>query len=107
MGSILTLLVLGATVFELATSQNALITNGTCYYYDGKQADDVYTPCGNAAFGHLSCCQLGDACYQLNACVTVGKRAEIGGDEAFVDSRSRQRLFVYVPSWLHGYQLRR
>ena len=75
MGCILTLLVFGAIVIDLATSQNALITNGTCYYYDGKLADDVYTPCGNAALGHLSCCQLGDACYTQNVCVTVGKLA--------------------------------
>ncbi|OCT52327.1 hypothetical protein CLCR_08631 [Cladophialophora carrionii] len=30
---------------------NPDISNGTCYYYDGYEADSRYIPCGNAALG--------------------------------------------------------
>lgn len=47
---------------------NRLVSNGTCYYAAGKEADQVYIPCGNVAFGTYSCCMQGDTCLSSNAC---------------------------------------
>ncbi|OAP54509.1 hypothetical protein AYL99_10957 [Fonsecaea erecta] len=47
---------------------NPDISNGTCYYYDGTQADSRYIPCGNVALGHKSCCESLDMCLSSHAC---------------------------------------
>ncbi|KIX95132.1 uncharacterized protein Z520_09048 [Fonsecaea multimorphosa CBS 102226] len=47
---------------------NPDISNGTCYYYDGMEADSRYIPCGNAALGHKSCCESLDMCLSSHAC---------------------------------------
>jgi hypothetical protein len=47
---------------------DALLSNGTCYYAKGKESDDEMIPCGNAAYGHISCCQAGDFCMSSDAC---------------------------------------
>ncbi|OAG35878.1 hypothetical protein AYO21_09961 [Fonsecaea monophora] len=47
---------------------NPDISNGTCYYYDGVEADSRYIPCGNAALGHKSCCESLDMCLSSHAC---------------------------------------
>ncbi|CRK18675.1 hypothetical protein BN1723_013792, partial [Verticillium longisporum] len=49
-------------------SRDAFISNGTCYYAPGQEAIDSMIPCGNDAFGRVSCCQQGDMCLTSNAC---------------------------------------
>ncbi|KAK0717919.1 hypothetical protein B0T26DRAFT_829964 [Lasiosphaeria miniovina] len=49
-------------------SPNPWLSNGTCYYAAGKQADNSFIPCGNDAIGHKSCCTAGDVCLSQNAC---------------------------------------
>lgn len=44
------------------------ISNGTCYYTGGKQADSAFIPCGNDVLGHKPCCQATDVCLEYNAC---------------------------------------
>ncbi|KAK4130094.1 hypothetical protein BT67DRAFT_392192 [Trichocladium antarcticum] len=44
------------------------ISNGTCFYAPGKEADDSFLPCGNSAFGHAHCCVAGEMCLDQNAC---------------------------------------
>lgn len=61
------------------------ISNGTCYYKEGKEADAAYAPAGNAAIGHVFCCQLGDKLNQNNSCVTEDKSSEC----AFVGTTER------------------
>lgn len=47
------------------------ISNGTCYYNEGKQAEDAYAPAGNVAIGHVFCCQLGDKLNENNSCAAI------------------------------------
>jgi hypothetical protein len=47
---------------------NPLISNGTCYYQAGEEADSVFIPCGNDALGHKTCCGAGDKCLSSRAC---------------------------------------
>ncbi|EEY20115.1 conserved hypothetical protein [Verticillium alfalfae VaMs.102] len=49
-------------------SRDAFISNGTCYLAPGQEAIDSMIPCGNDAFGRVSCCQQGDMCLTSNAC---------------------------------------
>jgi hypothetical protein len=44
------------------------ISNGTCVFASGIRTDKIYIPCGNAAFGDVSCCVAGDFCLENNAC---------------------------------------
>lgn len=54
---------------SIATAdQNPLVSEGTCYYAAGKEANSVYIPCGNDAFGVYACCMNGDTCLSSNAC---------------------------------------
>ncbi|KAK3330189.1 hypothetical protein B0H66DRAFT_49298 [Apodospora peruviana] len=50
---------------------NILVSNGTCYTAAGKKLDKSFIPCGNAAFGHQTCCGAGDNCLKDNACFGV------------------------------------
>lgn len=47
---------------------NLLISNGTCYYDEGKASSDNVIPCGNAANDVYSCCQAGDFCLDYSIC---------------------------------------
>jgi hypothetical protein len=47
---------------------NPDISKGTCYYYDGYEANSRYIPCGNAALGHRACCESLDMCLSSSAC---------------------------------------
>ncbi|KAK1750331.1 hypothetical protein QBC47DRAFT_393927 [Echria macrotheca] len=47
---------------------NIFISNGTCYSAPGKKLDPSFIPCGNDAFGHVTCCGAGDNCLVDNAC---------------------------------------
>ncbi|KAK4100934.1 hypothetical protein N658DRAFT_472521 [Parathielavia hyrcaniae] len=47
---------------------NPFISDGTCYSSRGERAKHNFLPCGNAAYGHLHCCQAGDICLEDNAC---------------------------------------
>ncbi|KAK4189252.1 hypothetical protein QBC35DRAFT_530963 [Podospora australis] len=50
-------------------SANILISNGTCYSSAGEKLDPAhFIPCGNSAFGHTTCCGVGDNCLAQNAC---------------------------------------
>lgn len=54
---------------DVAMSQpNPFIANGTCYTGKGARADSAFIPCGNAVFGHLTCCSRGDMCLADRAC---------------------------------------
>ena len=44
------------------------ISYGTCVFKAGWATENLYLPCGNAAFGHIHCCQAGDMCLENNAC---------------------------------------
>ncbi|RMZ78729.1 hypothetical protein DV737_g3785, partial [Chaetothyriales sp. CBS 132003] len=44
------------------------ISNGTCYYALDREAHPRYIPCGNAAFGHVPCCESADVCLSSLAC---------------------------------------
>lgn len=47
------------------------ISNGTCYRKSStaiKQLPSHYVACGNAAIGHVGCCQAGDMCLRFGAC---------------------------------------
>ncbi|KAF2118648.1 hypothetical protein BDV96DRAFT_568275 [Lophiotrema nucula] len=50
---------------------NILVSNGTCYTAAGKELDKTFIPCGNDAFGHQTCCGVGDNCLADNACFGV------------------------------------
>ncbi|KAI1630455.1 hypothetical protein EDD37DRAFT_646170 [Exophiala viscosa] len=52
----------------MATSYNPNISNGTCYYTNGQEAPSEFIPCGNAALGHIPCCEYNDICLSSNAC---------------------------------------
>jgi len=47
---------------------NILVSNGTCYTKAGEKLHESFIPCGNAAFGHVTCCGKGDRCLADNAC---------------------------------------
>ena len=49
-------------------SENNLISSGTCYYGPYEQADSVFIPCGNTAFGTFHCCEAQSNCLDNNAC---------------------------------------
>ncbi|OQV05401.1 hypothetical protein CLAIMM_10152 [Cladophialophora immunda] len=55
-------------ILHAMADYNPDISNGTCYYDDGMQADSRYIPCGNAALGHKSCCESLDMCLSSHAC---------------------------------------
>lgn len=44
------------------------ISNGSCFYAAGREADQSFLPCGNWAFGHVHCCSAGEMCLGNNAC---------------------------------------
>ncbi|KAK3292165.1 uncharacterized protein B0H64DRAFT_222871 [Chaetomium fimeti] len=44
------------------------VSNGTCFYALGFFSHYKFIPCGNAALGHIHCCQAGDHCLEENAC---------------------------------------
>ncbi|ESA42786.1 hypothetical protein GE21DRAFT_5425 [Neurospora crassa] len=47
------------------------ISNGTCYRKTSSKTialPNHYVACGNAALGHVGCCQLGDMCLEEGAC---------------------------------------
>ncbi|KAK0649958.1 hypothetical protein B0T16DRAFT_324568, partial [Cercophora newfieldiana] len=44
------------------------VSNGTCYTARGTKASSAFIPCGNDAFGHVTCCGKGDWCLGSNAC---------------------------------------
>jgi hypothetical protein len=50
------------------TGQSNYISNGTCYSSAGKELGDEFIPCGNAAYGHQTCCGNGDKCLADSAC---------------------------------------
>ena len=50
---------------------NIFISNGTCYTAAGKKLDSSFIPCGNAAFGHQTCCGAGDNCLGDKACFGI------------------------------------
>ncbi|KAK3323100.1 hypothetical protein B0T19DRAFT_476265 [Cercophora scortea] len=52
-------------------SSNILVSNGTCYSAAGKKLDKSFIPCGNAAYGHQTCCGAGDNCLGDDACFGV------------------------------------
>jgi hypothetical protein len=66
----LEIVVLGAILCAqtLLAQSDSLVSNGTCYYDSGKRANSRYIPCGNDAFGHITCCESGDMCLSNNAC---------------------------------------
>jgi len=73
------------------------ISNGTCYYKEGEQADDAYAPAGNAAIGHVFCCQVGDKLNQNNSCAAVLE----GGGKCTVCVVVEQVLTVLLKSCTH------
>ncbi|KAK1835035.1 hypothetical protein QBC39DRAFT_182936 [Podospora conica] len=48
--------------------QNIFLSNGTCYTGPGQRLHESFIPCGNAAFGHITCCGAGDNCLANDAC---------------------------------------
>ncbi len=69
MGTLTFLALLAFLTIQAAMADyNPDISNGTCYYYDGFEANSRYMPCGNAALGHKSCCESLDTCLSSNAC---------------------------------------
>ncbi|KAK3688906.1 hypothetical protein B0T22DRAFT_528110 [Podospora appendiculata] len=52
-------------------SSDILVSNGTCYSASGRKLDKSFIPCGNAAYGHQTCCGAGDNCLGDNACFGV------------------------------------
>lgn len=44
------------------------IVNGDCYIAPNSEADAGFLPCGNALYGHRSCCAAGDVCLNSRAC---------------------------------------
>lgn len=51
-----------------AQDPNPYISDGTCFYSAGNEADSRYIPCGNAALGNFSCCESQDMCLSNQAC---------------------------------------
>lgn len=58
---------------------NIFVSNGTCYSAAGRRLHESFIPCGNAAFGHHTCCGAGDFCLEENSC--WGKHGEGYGSE--------------------------
>lgn len=50
------------------SDQNIFLSNGTCYTGPGQKLHESFIPCGNAAFGHITCCGAGDNCLADDAC---------------------------------------
>lgn len=75
------------------------ISNGTCYRKTGsgvKQLPYKYIPCGNAAIGHVGCCQAGDKCLAFGACYNQDAGTTyVSGctDEEYQDSNCPQKAF--------------
>jgi hypothetical protein len=71
-------------------------SNGACYWRSGNRSEDVFIPCGNSAFGHVNCCQVGDKCLEHGACFNskygttylAGCTDPLYLDEACPDKRS-------------------
>ena len=77
MAILLSTFLIGLVLGSKATGEyDPDISNGTCYYKEGEEADEAYAPAGNAAIGHVFCCQLGDKLNQNNSCVTEDKSSE-------------------------------
>ena len=73
-----------ATEAEMS-SPNNLVSNGTCYGSAGNELDKSFIPCGNSAFGHVTCCGAGDVCLSHNACFGVhGTPGEYGSDLTYL-----------------------
>ncbi|KAI1265401.1 hypothetical protein F5Y18DRAFT_51465 [Xylariaceae sp. FL1019] len=53
------------------SDEDLLVSSGTCYSAAGKELDSSFIPCGNDAFGHVTCCGKGDNCLADNACYGV------------------------------------
>ncbi|KAK4205056.1 hypothetical protein QBC40DRAFT_65662 [Triangularia verruculosa] len=61
------------------------ISNGTCYGSAGNELDSSFIPCGNAAFGPVTCCGAGDVCLSHNACFGVhGTPGSYGADLTYL-----------------------
>ncbi|KAK0742041.1 hypothetical protein B0T21DRAFT_123703 [Apiosordaria backusii] len=61
------------------------ISNGTCYGSAGEELDSSFIPCGNAAFGPVTCCGAGDVCLSHNACFGVhGTPGSYGADLTYL-----------------------
>lgn len=61
------------------------ISNGTCYGSAGNELDRSFIPCGNAAFGPVTCCGAGDVCLSNNACFGVhGTPGSYGADLTYL-----------------------
>ncbi|KAK0614958.1 hypothetical protein B0T17DRAFT_540696 [Bombardia bombarda] len=60
------------------SSSNILVSNGTCYSAAGQKLDGSFIPCGNAAFGHQTCCGAGDNCLGDHACFGIHGSAGYG-----------------------------
>ncbi|KAK4171256.1 hypothetical protein QBC36DRAFT_340313 [Triangularia setosa] len=61
------------------------ISNGTCYGSAGSELDSSFIPCGNAAFGPVTCCGAGDVCLSHNACFGVhGTPGSYGADLTYL-----------------------
>ncbi|KAJ9602101.1 hypothetical protein H2200_013461 [Cladophialophora chaetospira] len=55
--SALLALLLSVVVQSAMEDYDPDISNGTCYYSNGNEANSRYLPCGNAALGHKTCCE--------------------------------------------------
>ncbi|KAK0670343.1 hypothetical protein QBC41DRAFT_96663 [Cercophora samala] len=61
------------------------ISNGTCYGSAGNELNRSFIPCGNAAFGPVTCCGAGDVCLSNNACFGVhGTPGSYGADLTYL-----------------------
>jgi len=67
-----TIVIAGISIAHTTTATyDPDVSNGTCYYKKGKEADEAYAPAGNGALGHVFCCQLGDKLNEQNSCTSV------------------------------------
>lgn len=98
------LLLLLAPAIVIA-QENRLVSNGTCYYAAGKQADSVYIPCGNDAFGVYACCMNGDVCLSSNAC--YNSQCTSTTIRFFDRLLTRWLRWRHLHSWMYGFQLLR
>lgn len=74
------------------------ITNGTCYYKAGAEADEEYSPAGNAELGHTFCCRLKDKLNSHNACVQeTSKSLKLRSSIILTDSQLGIHIWPAVP----------
>lgn len=52
----------------MSETPNIYVSNGTCYFNQGFEADSSMIPCGNEFFAHATCCQANDTCLENSAC---------------------------------------